>query len=120
MTTITKDRFQNLERITVENKQVSFSIFPQIGGKIISLIFKESGHEYISLSGRPFRIPIYGTNFTDYDISGFDECFPAIAEGFYPEYPWKGIHISDYNISVLSNIQTCTGFNSFAYIDIEV
>jgi len=96
MTTITKDEFQGLERVTVENEQLSFSLLPRIGGKMISLIFKETGHEYISLSGRPFRIPAYGANFGDYDISGFDECFPAIAEGFYPEDPWKGIHIPDH------------------------
>lgn len=96
MTKISRDRFQGLERITVENERVSFSLLPEIGGKMISLILKESEHEYISLSGRPFRIPPYGANFADYDISGFDECFPTIAEGFYPKGPWKGIHIPDH------------------------
>lgn len=38
MTTITKDEFQGLERITVENEQISFSLLPQLGGKMISLI----------------------------------------------------------------------------------
>lgn len=79
MTTITKDEFRGLERITVENEQISFSLLPRLGGKMISLVFKENKHEYISLSGRPFRIPAYGANFADYDISGFDECFPALA-----------------------------------------
>lgn len=96
MTKISQDNFQSLERITVENEQVSFSLLPQIGGKMISLILKENDHEYISSSERPFRIPTYGANFADYDISGFDECFPAIAEGFYPEEPWKGVHIPDH------------------------
>ena len=96
MTKIFKDKFQDLERITVENEQVIFSILPGIGGKMVSLVFKENGFEYISLSGRPFRIPAYGASYSDYDISGFDECFPAIAEGFYPEGPWKGIHIPDH------------------------
>lgn len=96
MTTISKDTFQGLERITLENEQISFSLLPQIGGKAISLILKENKYEYLSLSGRPFRVPTYGANFADYDISGFDECFPAIAEGFYPESPWKGIPIPDH------------------------
>ena len=30
------------------------------------------------------------------DISGFDECFPAIAEGLYPEWPWKDTVIPDH------------------------
>jgi len=33
---------------------------------------------------------MYGGNYADYDISGFDECFPALAAGHYPEWPWEG------------------------------
>lgn len=96
MVKISKDKFQGFERITVENDQVSFSLLPQIGGKMISLIYKETGHEHISLSERPFRRPDYAGNFEDYDISGFDECFPTVVESFYPEAPWKGIQVPDH------------------------
>ena len=96
MTRISKDEFQGLTRITVENEKVSFSILPQVGGKMISLILKDTGREFISVSGREFKKPTYATNYANLDVSGFDECFPAIAEGFYPEWPWKGSVIPDH------------------------
>jgi len=93
---ISEDKYQNLQKVNVENQYIKFSILPEIGGKMISLVYKETSHEFISLSGRPFRRPIYGDNYGKYDISGFDECFPAIAECFYPEWPWKGNIIPDH------------------------
>jgi len=96
MTKIFTDTFQCLDRITVENREVSFSVLPQIGGKMISLVCKGTGREFMSLSGRKFRPLRYGDDFGDCDISGFDECFPAIAEGVYPDWPWKGIVVPDH------------------------
>jgi hypothetical protein len=39
---------------------------------------------------------MYGGGFGDYDISGFDDAFPTLAEGIYPEFPWKGIMLPDH------------------------
>jgi len=96
MTTISKGSLQGLEMISVENESVRLSILPELGGKMISLVLKETGREFISLSGRPFKRAVYGTDYAEYDISGFDECFPGIAEGFYPEWPWQGSVIPDH------------------------
>jgi|FrelakmetLWP11LW_1041352.scaffolds.fasta_scaffold00381_10 hypothetical protein len=96
MTIISKDEFQGLTRITVENEKIRFAILPQVGGKMISLVLKDTDREYISVSDRGFKRPAYETNYADLDVSGFDECFPAIAEGFYPEWPWKGTVIPDH------------------------
>ena len=96
MTKISKDQFQGLSRITMENEKLSLAILPEVGGKMISLVFKDTGQEFISLSGRKFKKPTYTANYCDLDVSGFDECFPAIAEGFYPEWPWKGVVIPDH------------------------
>ncbi len=96
MTEISKDQFQDLSRITIENEKLSVAVLPEVGGKMISLLFKGTAQEFISLSGRKFEKPSYGTKYGDLDVSGFDECFPAIAEGFYPEWPWKGTAIPDH------------------------
>jgi len=96
MTKISKDKLQDLARITVENEKVGFVILPEVGGKMVSLVFKDTGREFISLSARKFKKPTYADNYGDLDIGGFDECFPAIAEGFYPEWPWKGTIIPDH------------------------
>ena len=96
MTKISNDKFQGLDRITINNDDVSFAILPEVGGKMISLVFKDTGREFISVSGREFTKPTYATNYAELDVSGFDECFPAIAEGFYPEWPWKGTVVPDH------------------------
>ena len=62
-----------------------------------SLVYKPTAREAMWRNpDRPFRQPDYGDAFEDYDISGFDECFPNIAEGIYPEYPWKGTGLVDH------------------------
>jgi hypothetical protein len=96
MTTIKQKQFQGLECHTMENSEVSLSLLPEVGGKMISLMSKRTGFEFLSLSGRPFRKPAYGEDFEALDISGFDECFPAIGKGIYPERPWEGIEIPDH------------------------
>jgi len=96
MTEISKDKFQNLTRIKMENEKISLAVLPEIGGKMISLVFKDTGREYLFLSGREFKKPVYETNYEDWDISGIDECFPAVVKGPYPEWPWKGAEIPDH------------------------
>jgi len=96
MTKISTDTLQGLERITVENERVRLSLLPQVGGKIVSLVLKQSEHEYLWSSGRSYRQPPFDAHYIDHDISGLDECFPTIAEGFYPEEPWKGTHLADH------------------------
>lgn len=96
MAKISQDFYQGLNRITVENELLLFSILPEVGGKMISLFSKPTQQEFMSLSGRTFTKLDYGKDYGDCDISGFDECFPGIASGFYPEWPWKGTHIPDH------------------------
>lgn len=72
------------------------ALLPEVGGKIISLR-SASGREWFwQTRRRPFRRPAYGDPFEVHDISGFDECFPGIAEGPYPEYPWQGTTVPDH------------------------
>ena len=72
-------------------------VVPGIGAKVISLVARASGNEWLwRQPERSLRLPAYGAAFSDYDISGFDECFPGIAEGPYPEAPWQGITVPDH------------------------
>ncbi len=63
----------------LENDIISLVILPKIGGKIISLIYKEKGFE---LTGENYKdyyiIPNSHTHFSDADASGFDDAFPTI------------------------------------------
>jgi galactose mutarotase-like enzyme len=95
-TAINQDTRENLQQINLENEFVRCVFLPEVGGKMISLYGKETGFEHLSCSGRSFRLPKYDDSYGNYDISGFDECLPAIARGFYPEWPWEGTLIPDH------------------------
>jgi galactose mutarotase-like enzyme len=72
------------------------ALLPEVGGKLISLR-AATGREWLwQTARRPYRRLTYGAPFEQQDISGFDECFPGIAEGPYPESPWQGTPIPDH------------------------
>ncbi|MFD0619608.1 hypothetical protein ACFQZR_19240 [Paenibacillus sp. GCM10027629] len=52
---------------------------PELGAKLVSILYKPTGKEWLLDSGkRPLQQPEYGSTFTDWDMSGWDECFPTI------------------------------------------
>ncbi len=72
------------------------ALLPEVGGKLISLRTATDREWLWQTRRRPYRPMLYGATFDAGDISGFDECFPGIAEGPYPEYPWQGTIIPDH------------------------
>lgn len=53
---------------------------------MIELINVKTGRQFLlepQNATRTYSRPSYGANFTDYDMSGFDECFPTIAPSRY-------------------------------------
>lgn len=81
----------------LESSNLVCKILPDPGGKMIVLTDKRSGREWIKpkrpVSYRPIG---YGGDYGDFDRTGFDECFPAIASADYPRDPWKGAQIPDH------------------------
>jgi hypothetical protein len=63
----------------IENDSIRVETVPALGGKLVSLLHKPNGKEWLLDSGsRPLKQPVYGSTFTDWDMSGWDECFPTI------------------------------------------
>ncbi|WP_171685618.1 hypothetical protein [Paenibacillus planticolens] len=63
----------------MESEQISLKLLPELGGKLVSIVYKSTGKEWMLDSGhRSLRQPKYGSTFTDWDMSGWDECFPTI------------------------------------------
>jgi hypothetical protein len=92
-----KQKIDGLEGVVLESDIYRMLFLPEVGAKMASLIWKETGDEYMSQNpDRPYRRPNYGDAFEDFDISGFDECFPNIASGPYPDFPWQGIPLPDH------------------------
>ncbi|MDR6553151.1 DUF5107 domain-containing protein [Paenibacillus qinlingensis] len=84
-TSLTTGTYKGFLSITMENEQIRMEIVPDLGGKLVSLIYKPSGKEWLLDSGeRSLRQPHYGSSFGEWDMSGWDECFPTINE-----CPWE-------------------------------
>lgn len=89
----------SFDAFVVENRLLRLAILPMLGGKIVSLIRLESGHEYFLQPPDPeraYRSRSYGDRFEVYETSGFDECVPTIAECRYPEGPFLGSGLPDH------------------------
>jgi galactose mutarotase-like enzyme len=73
--------FKNISSIVLENDNFRLEWLPSYGAKLASLQLKKSYERHELLYQSPLKqlvIPNYGDIFSEYDSSGFDECFPSI------------------------------------------
>ncbi|NQX63341.1 hypothetical protein [Paenibacillus qinlingensis] len=92
-TSITTGTYKGFLSITIENEQIRLEIVPSLGGKLVSILYKPSGKEWLMDSGaRPLSQPVYGSSFGEWDMSGWDECFPTINACQLE----KNIHLPDH------------------------
>jgi hypothetical protein len=74
-----KGTYKGYFSVTIESEIVRVEMLPELGGKLVSIIYKPTGKEWLLDSGeRTLKQPEYGSTFTDWDMSGWDECFPTI------------------------------------------
>jgi len=85
--------YRNLKSIQVENEVLRIVILPERGANIASIVYKPTNREWLWQSVEPYKLPPYGASFAEYDMSGFDDCFPTVSECLYPESPWENIKI---------------------------
>ncbi len=70
-----------LKHLLIGNDKVEAIFLPQIGSKMISLINKITGTEFLLENqdkDKVYRKAFHGADYSLYDASGFDECFPTI------------------------------------------
>src|ERR1700677_2873620 len=83
--------------VTIENDAVRMEVWPQIGGKVSSIVDKADHYEL--LFTYPAELPDsphYDAPYGDHWYSGWDECFPAVARSTYPRHPYNGIAVPDH------------------------
>jgi hypothetical protein len=83
--------------VVIENDELRMEVWPQIGGKVASLIDKAD--QFDLMFDYPVELPTrpqYDQPFDQSWYSGWDECFPAIASGPYPGHPYDRIAIPDH------------------------
>ncbi|HLF75374.1 MAG TPA: DUF5107 domain-containing protein [Anaerolineales bacterium] len=90
--------YEGLNALEMQNQSVRIVILPEWGGKIASLYDKRRGREWLNINRSfSFRLPTYDAIYVrDFDIGGFDECFPNIGAGPYPNWPWLGAMLPDH------------------------
>ena len=67
-----------METITLENSHVKIDVLKDFGGKITSLYFKPTQEELLFQPTNGYHMPFLGEDFSLYDTSGIDDCFPTV------------------------------------------
>lgn len=81
-TTFSTYTFNDFNFVSIENESVKVVFIPELGGKMVDLIHKKTGNQFLlkPASTVDYKKANYGANFENYDLSGFDECFPTVSE----------------------------------------
>jgi len=83
--------------VTMENDALRVQVYPQIGGKVASIVDKADGYEL--LFNFPDEIPtthVYDSPYGEHWFAGWDECFPSVAPSPYVGHPYDGIVSPDH------------------------
>ncbi|MGA2499026.1 MAG: hypothetical protein ABSH20_14890 [Tepidisphaeraceae bacterium] len=84
--------------VTIENDAFRMEVWPEIGGKVASLVDKADNHElFFSYPAEiPDQRPRYDNTYADSWCAGWDECFPSVAPSRYVGFPYDGIASPDH------------------------
>ncbi len=94
---IIPSRYKNKDSIVLESRKLRAEFLPDPGGKLASLINKETGYEYLVQRDHVlYRDQPFDGVFVDGECSGFDDMFPTIDVCNYEIKPWKDIKMADH------------------------
>jgi hypothetical protein len=95
MPTIKESRYESFASIELESDSLKVIVLPELGGKIVSLVNRQSGFDFSFIN--PFsglvRYP-YGAEYLTTDC-GIGDLFPSIGVGLHTDGPWKGVPLPD-------------------------
>ena len=84
-TSIYQTNWHGVEAWSLVSSGLSVVMVPAMGAKIVSLVDRRTGAEWLIVSGdRPVRPVAYGALFHEQDMAGWDEMFPTIIPCPYP------------------------------------
>lgn len=67
----------SMENVVIRNGECAVTYFPELGGKIASIVVK--GHELLQGPLAPYGARTQTMGFDEGDASGWDECLPSVA-----------------------------------------
>lgn len=90
-------QWHGLEDWVLESEAIQMIVVPTLGAKIVSLLDKRAGYEWLVGPMRPPKPVPYAATFIDQDMSGWDEMFPTINACNYPAAgPYHGRPLPDH------------------------
>ena len=90
-------KYKNKDSLVLESDRLRAEFIPASGGKLASLINKDTGYEYLlQREGKQYRNQPFGGVFVDGECSGFDDMFPTIDQCIYENEPWQGTEMADH------------------------
>lgn len=94
---ISLSSYKNKKSIVLESTKIRAEFIPAPGGKLASLINKETGYEYlIQRKNEIYRDQPFDGVFVDGECSGYDDMFPTIDRCKYENEPWIGVEMADH------------------------
>lgn len=95
---ITETVYKDLAALSLETDALRVVVIPGWGGKIASLYDRRRAREWLHVNPHVlYRLPTYGADYVrDFDAGGFDECFPNIGVGAFPNAPWDRVQLPDH------------------------
>ena len=90
--------WHDIAALALESETIRIVVVPRMGAKLVSLLDKRTGVEWLAgPGGRPFRPAAYGATFDQQDMSGWDEMFPTITACPYPAPgAYAGVPLPDH------------------------
>ncbi len=90
--------YRGFPALQFDTSALRMIVIPQWGGKIASLFDRGRDREWLWTNPHlEYRPPAYGADYVaNFDVGGFDECFPNVGAGPHPAAPWQGIPLPDH------------------------
>src|SRR6478672_7148868 len=84
--------------VVLQNDAMRVAVIPEIGGKIISLVSRRTGREWLWKNPQlPLRKPpADATDFGAFDAGGWDEVFPTVTPCRVPTSAWGNRTLTDH------------------------
>lgn len=90
--------FKHISALQLSDDSVRVTVLPSWGGKVAELFDRRRQREWLFENPElPYRLPRYGASYVrEFDVGGFDECFPTVGACYYPAEPWAGTPLPDH------------------------
>ena len=89
--------YKNKSSIVLENSMLRAEFLPDPGAKMVSLVCKRTGYEYlVQRPNSTYREQPFAGLYVDGECSGFDDMFPTIDVCICENYPWQGVELADH------------------------